>query len=91
MEPRQRTHLVNALMDEANLMMGVLEKAMEGERSEERHPALHGTHHPHGPYSLEDEHKSWGNVLRSLTAIQTELEQIAQSEQHRRERLTPNA
>jgi hypothetical protein len=91
MEPRKRTHLVNELMDEGNRMMGVLEKAMEGERSEERHPALHGTHHPHGQYSLEDEHTSWGNVLRSLTEIQTELEQIAQSEQHRRERLTPSA
>ncbi len=90
MEPRQRTHLVNELMDEANLMMGVLEKAMEGERSEERHPALHGTHHPHGQYSLEDEHKSWGKVLRALTEIQTELDQIEHSEQHRRERLTPN-
>ena len=42
MEPRQRTHLVNELMEEANLMMGVLEKAMEGERREESHPALHG-------------------------------------------------
>ena len=35
MEPRNRTHLVNELMQEAHLMMGVLEKAMEGERSEE--------------------------------------------------------
>lgn len=91
MEPRKRTHLVNELMEEANLMMGVLEKAMEGERSEEIHSALHGTHHAHGQYSLEDEHKSWGNILRALTEIQTELEQIAQSEQHRRERLTPSA
>src|SRR4051794_37310651 len=90
-EPRKRTHLVHALLDEANHMMGVLEKAMEGERSEERHPALHGTHHPHGQYSLEDEHKSWGNVLRTLTEIQTELDQIEQSERHRRERLTPSA
>ena len=91
MEPRQRTHLVNELMEEANLMMGVLEKAMEGERREESHPALHGTHHPHGQYSLEDEHKSWGKVLRSLTAIQTELDQIALAEQHRRERRTSSA
>ena len=91
MEPRKRTHLVNELMEEANRMMGVLEKAMEGERREESHPALHGTHHPQGQYSLEDEHKSWGNILRDLTEIQTELEQIAQSEQYRRERLTPSA
>ena len=35
MEQRKRTHLVNELMDEANLMMGILEKAMEGERIEE--------------------------------------------------------
>jgi len=40
MEPRKRTHLVNELMEEANRMMGVLEKAMEGERREESHPAL---------------------------------------------------
>jgi hypothetical protein len=86
MEPRQRTHLVNELMEEANLMMGVLEKAMEGERREESHPALHGTHHPHGQYSLEDEHKSWGKVLRALTEIQTELNQIEHSERQRMER-----
>ena len=43
MEPQKRTHLVNELMQEANLMMGVLEKAMQGERFEETHPALHGT------------------------------------------------
>jgi hypothetical protein len=91
MEPRQRTHLVNELSDETHLMMGVLEKAMEGERSEASHPALHGTHQPHGSYSLEDEHKAWGKVLRALTEIQTELEQIAHAEQHRRERFTPNA
>jgi len=86
MEPRQRTHLVNELMEEANLMMGVLEKAMEGERREESHPGLHGTHHPHGQYSLEDEHKSWGKVLRALTEIQTELNQIEHSERQRTER-----
>ena len=91
MEPRERTHLVNRLMEEASLMMGVLEKAMEGERIEEIHPALHGTHHPQGQYSLEDEHKSWGKVLRALTEIQTELDQIDQSEQHRIEKLTPSA
>jgi len=91
MEPRKRIHLVHALMEEANLMMGVLEKAMEGERIEERQPALHGTHHPQGQYSLEDEHKSWGKVLRALREIQTELDQIEQSEQHRREQLTPSA
>jgi hypothetical protein len=38
MEPRKRTHLVNELMQEAHLMMGVLEKAMQGERLEESHP-----------------------------------------------------
>ena len=89
MEPRERTHLVNRLMEEASLMMGVLEKAMEGERIEEIHPAMHGTHHPQGHYSLEDEHKSWGKVLKALTEIQTELDQIEQSEHHRIERETP--
>ena len=86
MEPRERTHLVNRLMEEASLMMGVLEKAMEGERIEEIHPALHGTHHPQGQYSLEDEHKSWGKVLRALTEIQTELDQIEHTEGQRIER-----
>jgi hypothetical protein len=38
MAPRKRTHLVHELMHEAQLMMGVLEKAMQGERIEERHP-----------------------------------------------------
>ncbi len=91
MEPRERTHLVNRLMEEANLMMGVLEKAMEGERIEESHPALHGTHHALGQSSLEDEHKSWGKVLRALTEMQTALDQIEQSEQHRREKGIPSA
>ena len=83
MEPQKRTHLVNELMQEAHLMMGVLEKAMQGERIEESHPTLHGAHHPQGPYSLEEEHKAWGKVLRALTDMQTELEQIAQSEHQR--------
>jgi hypothetical protein len=90
MEPRHRTQRVNELMDEAHLMMGVLEKAMEGERTEARHPALHGTYHPHGAYSLEEEHKAWGKVLSALTEIQTALEQIAHAEQQRREPLTPS-
>jgi len=91
MEPRKRTHLVNELMQEANLMMAALEKAMEGERIEERSPAKHGAHPPQGPYSLEDEHKAWGNVLKALTAIQTELDQIGQSEHRRIERVSPHA
>ena len=86
MEPRKRTHLVNELMEEAHLRMAALEKAMEGERHEQSLPALHRTPHPHGQYSLEDEHKSWGTVLRALTEIQTALEQIAHSERRRMER-----
>ena len=91
MEPRKRTHLVNELMQEANLMMAVLEKAMQGERIEESHPALHGTHHAQGQYSLEDEHKAWGKILRTLTDIHTELERIEHAEHQRIERLTPSA
>ena len=91
MDPRQRTPLGHALMDEANHMRVVLEKAMEGERIEESHPALHGTHHALGQSSLEDEHKSWGKVLRALTEMQTALDQIEQSEQHRREKVRPSA
>ena len=70
-------------MQEAHLMMGVLEKAMQGERLEESHPTLHGAPHPQGPYSLEEEHKAGGKVLRALTDMQTELDQIAQSEHQR--------
>ena len=91
MEPRKRTHLVNELMQEATLMMAVLEKAMQGERIEESHPALHGTQHAQGHYSLEDEHKAWGRVLRALTEIQSELDRIEQCERDRIERLTPSA
>jgi hypothetical protein len=90
MEPRKRTHLVNELMEEANLMMRALEKSMEGQRIEESHRAMHGTHHPQGQYSLEDEHKSWGKVLRALNEIQTEMDRIEQFEHQRRERLTPS-
>jgi len=77
-------------MEEANLMMGVLEKAMEGERIEESYSGLHGTHQPQGQYSLEDEHKSWGKILRALTEIQTELGQIEHSERLRIEGVTPS-
>jgi len=91
MEPRKRTHLVNELMQEAHLMMGALEKAMEGERIGESHPTRHGTQHAQGQYSLEDEHKAWGNVLRALTEMQTELDRIEQCEHDRIERLTPSA
>ena len=83
MEPRKRTHLVNELLQEAHLMMAALEKAMEGARSEASHPTLHGTQHPQGHSSLEDEHKSWGTVLKALTDIQAELEQIEQAEHQR--------
>jgi hypothetical protein len=83
MEPRQRTQLIHELIDEANLMMGVLEKAMQGERSEASHPTLHGAHHPQGQYSLGEEHKAWGKVLRALTDMQTELDQIEHSEHQR--------
>ena len=91
MEPRKRTHLVNELMQEANLMMAALEKAMEGERVEESHPTLHGTHHSQGQYSLEDEHKAWGKVLKALTEIQTEMDQIEACEHQRLERFTPSS
>ena len=91
MEPRKRTLLVNELMQEAHLMMGALEKAMEGERIGESHPTRHGTQHAQGQYSLEDEHKAWGKVLRALTEVQTELDRIEQCEHDRIERLTPSA
>jgi hypothetical protein len=91
MEPRKRTHLVNELMQEAQLRMTVLEKAMEGERVEESFLAQHGKPHPHGQYSLEDEHKSWRKVLRALTEIHTELEQIKHFERQRTEQVVPSA
>ena len=78
MEPRKRTHLVNELMQEAHLMMTALEKAMEGERIEESFPAKHGTQHPQGRYSLEDEHKAWGKALKALTEIQREQRECRQ-------------
>lgn len=90
MEPRKRTHLVNELMQEANLMMAALEKAMQGERFEETHPSLHGTHHE-GHYSLEDEHKAWGKILRALSHIYTELDRIKYSERQRTEHLASSA
>jgi len=91
MEPRKRTHLVDELMQEANLMMAVLEKAMQGERIEESYHALHGTHHAKEHFSLEDEHKAWGTILKALTDIKTKLEQIEQSEHQRTEAGVPSA
>lgn len=83
MEPRKRIHLVNELMQEANLMMSALEKAMQGERIEESAPAKHGTQHSQRHYSLEDEHKDWGSILRALTDMQAKLERIEHSERER--------
>ena len=91
MEPRKRTHLVNELMQEANLMMAVLEKAMQGERFEEMHPALHGIHYHEGHYSLEDEHKAWGKILRALSDVYTELDRIEHSERQRIEHIASSA
>jgi hypothetical protein len=49
MVPRKRPPAVNERMQEAHRMRGVVEKAMEGERLEERHPTLHGApHHENG-------------------------------------------
>lgn len=89
MESHKRTEMVNRLTEEAHLMMTALEKAMEGERLEESYAARRGTSHPHGAYSLEDEHKSWGKILKFLTEIQLELRQIEEAEQRRLERVTP--
>ena len=83
MEQRKRTHLVNDLMDEANLMMSVLEKAMEGERLEARTTGLHETPSPQGAFSLEDEHNAWEKIHLALSDIQTALDHIAQAEQQR--------
>jgi hypothetical protein len=91
MEPRKRTHLVNELMQEANLMMAALEKAMEGERIEQRHPSLPGTPHPQRHSSLEDEHKAWGQILDALTDMQTKLEKIEQAEHQRTAQGVPSA
>jgi len=71
MEPRKRTHLVNELMDEAQLMMAALEKAMEGERIEETFPAKHGTHHPEEQYSLARLYPFMQHSTASLSAART--------------------
>src|SRR5262245_54557229 len=90
MEPRKRMHLVNELMQEANLMMTALEKAMQGRRIEETAPAKHGTQHAQRPYSLEDEHKEWRMILRALTDMQATLERIEHAEQERIEQRMPS-
>ena len=90
MEPRKRLHLVNELMQEANLMMTALEKAMQGRRIEETAPAKHGTQTPQRQYSLEDEHKEWRMIFRALTDIQTTLESIERSERERIEQSIPS-
>jgi len=83
METQQRTHLVNQLMEEAQRMMGVLEKAVEGQESDDTHPTLHGSHHSPRPYSVREEHAAWEKVCEALHDIQADLEQIAQAEHHR--------
>ena len=86
MEPHKRTHLVNQLMEEATLMQGVLAKAMEGQQTEAHQQHLHGIHHAHGAYSLQDEHTAWGKIMQALQVIQAELNQIEHAERQRVER-----
>lgn len=90
MEPRKRLHLVNELMQEANLMMTALEKAMQGERIQESFLAQRGRQQHQKHYSLEDEHKDWSTIFRALTDIQAKLESIEHSERERREQSVPS-
>ncbi len=97
MEAQKRRHLVNELMEEALLMKGVLEKALEGKEVE----AQHNEESPHiivddepnplPAFSIQEEHASWEKIFQALVAIETELLQIAQAEQQRMERLSPDA
>jgi hypothetical protein len=95
MEPRQRTQLIQALVAEARLMRGVLEQAIEAKQMEakQRTESQHITDDEPAPppaSTIQDEHTSWGKVLRALTDIQTELYQIEYSEHQRTERFTPS-
>ena len=97
MEAQKRTHLVNELMEEALLMKGVLEKALEGkqveaQQNEENPPIIVDDEpNPVSAFSIQEEHASWEKVFRALLAIETELLQIAQAERQRMERLSPKA
>ncbi len=82
MEPRKRTHLVNALTDEANLMIAVLKKAIEGERREAIPPVLRETP-PQRDIRLEEEHNAWEKIRQALTDIQTALDHIEHAEHQR--------
>src|SRR5262252_2913989 len=73
----QRTHTRSPPHD------GRAGKSHAGRAARGESPPLHGAHHRPGPSSLEEEHKAWGKVLRALTDMQTELDQIAQSEHQR--------
>jgi hypothetical protein len=53
---------------------------MAGARIEASYPTLPRAQHPQGHYRLEEEHPSWGNVLKAVTDLQTELAQIEQAE-----------
>jgi len=96
MAPRQRTHLVQHLLEEALLMQGVLEEAMaakhaEGKQAEESPHITDDEPHPTPASTVQEAQASWEKIWRGLTEIQTELEQIAHAKQHRRERLTSSA
>ena len=96
MEPRKRTHLVNELMQEAHCMMTVLEQAMAAKQREahqraESHHITDDEPNPPPAHAIQDEHISWGKVVQALTDVQSELQQIAQSEHERLERGTPSA
>jgi len=95
MEWHKRTHLVNALMEEAGLMMKVLQKAMEATQAEadhkEENPHIPDeAPHPPSAYTIEEEYAAWERVCTALHAVQAELEQIEHAEQARIERLTPS-
>jgi len=96
MEPQKRTHLVNTLRQEASFMLAALENAMAAKRKEARQ--IEESHHitddeptPPPASTLPDERTSWGQILRILTEVQTELEKIEQFERQRLVRFTPSA
>jgi hypothetical protein len=88
MEPTQRTHIIDGLVEEVVQKISVLEHALAAQKTaqeELRHG--HGTtssqEHTNEAHVLEAERALWEQAKQGLSEVRTVLEQIEESERRR--------
>ena len=91
MEPQERSQLVTRLLEEATRMQTLLEQAIAAKEQEAAQIEASGHITDDEPlptpvYTLEEQYDAWEKIARALSDIQTELDQIEQSEQQSMQR-----